>query len=66
MTQIDRTQIKAGMFLTSGPPAQGQSLTKVFVCETAEDIEAADRHFDQMAKAIELTKKALEALRGKS
>ena len=62
---MDRTKIEKGMFMTGGAPVAGAQLTKVHVIETAEDLEAADRHFDQMAKAIELTKKALEALRGK-
>jgi hypothetical protein len=65
---MDRKMVKAGDFLVSGPPAAGQSLTKVFVIETAEDLEAADREFDAMERAVELakrTRKALEALTSK-
>jgi hypothetical protein len=63
---MDRKMVQKGDFLTSGPPAAGQSLTKVFVCESVADFEAADRHFEQVQKAIELTRKALETLKGGS
>jgi hypothetical protein len=60
--------VKVGDFLVSGPPAQGQSLTKVFACESVEDLEAADREFDRVSRLIEalaVTRKALETLRSK-
>jgi hypothetical protein len=65
---VDRKMVKAGDFLTSGPPAVGQSLTKVFAVKSVEDIEAADREFDRVSKltqAIEQTRKAIEALKSK-
>jgi hypothetical protein len=63
---MDRKMVQKGDFLVSGPPAVGSSLTKVHVIESVADLEAADREFDQMQRAIELTKKALEALKGGS
>jgi hypothetical protein len=64
---MDREKIKAGMFLTSGATAN-PILTKVHAAETVEEIEAVDKRFidaEKMAEAIALTKKALDALRGK-
>jgi hypothetical protein len=64
---MDRKQIKAGMFLTSGSTAN-PILTKVHAAETVEEIEAIDKRFldaQKLAEAIALTKKTLEALRGK-
>jgi hypothetical protein len=64
----DRTMVKAGDFITGGPPAAGQSLTKVFIAESVEDLEAADREFDRVSKlqaALEQTRKAIAALKSK-
>jgi hypothetical protein len=64
---MDRKQIKAGMFLTSGLTAN-PTLTKVHMVQSVEEIEAVDKRFldaEKMAEAIALTKKALDALRGK-
>ena len=66
---MDRKMVKVGDFLVSGPPAQEQSLTKVFACESGEDLEAADREFDRVSKlneALAMTKRALEALKSKA
>ena len=63
---VERRTVKVGDFIKSGPPASGASLTKVRVIESAEDIEAADQHFDRMVEAIAMTKRALAALRGKA
>jgi hypothetical protein len=65
---MDREKIEKGMFLTSGATAN-PTLTKVFTCTSVEEIEAIDKRFldaEKLAEAIALTKKALEALRGKS
>ena len=68
MPQIDKTTIRKGMFMTGGPPATGAQLTKVFIAESAEDLEAADREFERLSRlneALEQTRKALAALKSK-
>jgi hypothetical protein len=66
---VDRAQIKAGMFLTGGPPVNGQTLTKVMVGKppepTIDDSDDSDARFDEAARLqalLEQTRKAIAAL----
>lgn len=62
---VERTQIKAGMFLTSGPPATGDMVTKVLAVKSLEEI---DEKFDEAARMqamLEKTRAAIAALKSK-
>ena len=64
---IERKMVKAGDFITSGPPAD-LTLTKVFAVNSVEDLEAVDKEFDAAARlqeAMAKTKAAIEALKSK-
>lgn len=64
---IERKMVRKGDFLTSGPPAD-LMLTKVFVTETVEALEAVDQKFDdaeRLQATLEQTRKALRALKSK-
>ena len=63
---IERKMVRKGDFLTSGPPAD--LMTKVFVTETVEALEAVDQKFDdaeRLQATLEQTRKALRALKSK-
>ena len=65
----DRTMVKAGDFLTGGPPVAGAQLTKVHVANAAPTIDETDEKFDEAARLheiLEKTKAALDALKGES
>jgi hypothetical protein len=62
---MDRSQIKAGVFLTSGPPAD-RWLTKVHVVKPT--IDESDERFDEAERLQALlakTKAAIDALKGR-
>jgi hypothetical protein len=65
---MDKTLIKAGMFLTSGPPADRQ-LTKVDAgVKPPPTIDETDEKFDEAARLqaiLAKTKAAIEALKSK-
>ena len=58
---VDRSQIKRGMLVVSGPPAD-LSLTKVNVVPPIEDVEAIDAKFDAEFKRQLALKAELERL----
>jgi hypothetical protein len=60
---MDRKIVKAGDFLTSGPPIDRPMMTKV---HTTQNVEETDERFDEAARWQEIlaqTKKALDALK---
>jgi hypothetical protein len=64
----DRKTVKVGDLLTSGAPVNGQALTKVYVAQTVEDLEAVDKEFndaERLQALLENTKKAIAALTSK-
>jgi hypothetical protein len=69
MTQIDRTKIEKGMFLTSGPPVSGAHLTKVYAANAEPTIDETDEKFDEAARLQALlakTKAAIDALKSRN
>jgi hypothetical protein len=59
--------LKAGDFLTSGPPAN-PVLTKVYVANAEPAIDETDEKFDEAARLQAIlgkTKAAIEALKGR-
>jgi hypothetical protein len=64
----DRTMVKVGDFITGGPPASGQALTKVYAANAQPTIDETDEKFDEadrLQAVLEKTRKAIEALKTK-
>lgn len=60
---MDRMKIEKGMFLTSGPPANGAHLTKVHTSRTVEETDEKFEEAERLQEILARTKKAIEALK---